>query len=693
MHGARPRTTRSLVCRLALVAAIVVSCVPTPPTSPPPGTPGTEPAAQPPWGADPAGIGNPFRERNGTVTHYVRDPEGYDGYRYPATTWQSIRMGIEDGWYADRGINHLLVYGAWRSSEHFLGLPPLDYFAVQVGTGTLADFDAMVTAARAREMGILLYLELIYVHPDNPVFVKAAADRLAGVDSFERRLFRWDDREPPTGRCPSDAGLPPAASWTSDPSIAGGRCYVQSWGELAGTLPRGFPALDFERPEAMAYAKRVLGFWIDHGADGFIFDAAHTYLGMSDPATNPEHLARQRDLHVDFVRDHVRPDGTHAVGWTQDEGVFGDHGAMAMADTIGFTHIRAQGGDDGNSFASQAIRTPAIDGRTVDQLEDHWATYVDTRRQHGGGAVASLLYGSAVTVPGPIRALDMALAGGAAGLELYFSYQHHLPDLSAEDQERFFDVLRALDASPALAPGASRERLPTPVEDPRTYAVLRRSMDGSRAALAVFNLAPEAACVTVELAGSGITVPQTTTDLAAGTPGPTLGASVVSFPLPARGWQFLEVDAGRGVPWSIVDDADDGWATGGGWARIADPSAFGGSWVGGEAHGGFAEVTFGGRTVEGWGPMWTAGSEAVEVTVDGVSHGLHGQRRSAPIDGGAVFQGQRLFTIRDLSPGTHTLRITDTGPAGAPAGIDYLRVADVDVVPPAPPAHASDCGV
>ena len=689
----RPRGTvrRSRNATLAIAVALLVACIPqdvneTPPL--PTSSPMVTTTHQPPWGADPFGTGNPFRERNGTVTHYVRDPEGYDGYSYPATTWNSIADGVRTGWYADRGINHLLIYGAWRSSEHFLGLPPLDWFDVQEGTGTIADFDVMVAAAKDRGMGILMYIQLIYVHPDNPVFVKAAADRDADIDSVERRLFRWDDRDPQTGRCPADAGLPPAASWTSDPSIASGRCYVQAWGELAGTLPRGFPALDFERPEAMEYAKRVLAFWIDHGVDGFIFDAAHTYLGMNDPLLDPDHLARLRELHVEFVRDHVRPDGTRAVGWSQDEGVFGEHGAMTTADLIGFTNIRVQGGDDNDSFVSQAIRVPELDGRTIDELDDHWATFVDTRRQYGGGAVASLLYGPSAAVPGPVRALDMALQAGGAGIEVYFSYQHHLRDMSADDQELFFDVLRALDRSPALAPGASRERLPTPEADTRAYAVLRRSMDGTRSALALFNLAAEEACVTVNLAGSGVVVPQTTTDLATGERGPRIDADVLSFALGPRAWRFLEVTASPGFPWRVIDDGD--MTVGEGWERNTDPSAYGGSRVGGETAGGFAETTFRGRSIEGWGVMRTDGSETVEVVIDGISRGAHSQRRSTPISGGGVFYGQRLFSIGDLGAGGHTLRIVDAS-SGSAAGIDYLRISDEVWVPPARPDPRTDC--
>jgi hypothetical protein len=548
-------------------------------------------------------------------------------------------------------------------------------------------------------MPLLLYLEMIFVHPENPVFVKAAEDVANGIDSFERNLFRWDERPGPQASCPDNEGLPDAGSWTSVPSIAGGRCYVQAWGELGDALPTGFPALDYERPEAMEYAKRVMSFWLDRGAEGFIYDAVHTYLGMNDPLGNPAHLARLRELHVDFPRAHARPDGSRPVGWFHDEGAFGDFSTMEGADLIGFTHVRVQGGDDFDSFATQAMRVPATDGRTVDQLDDHWATYVDTRRQQGRGALASLLYGDDDAVPGPIRALDAALQAGGAGSEYYFSYQHHLPDMSDESEERFWDVLRVLDRSPALSPGASRTRVPSASVDDRDYAVVRRSIDGTATVLALYNLGASEACIAVNLAGTGITVPQRPIDLATGEPGPELAALESYVRLPAYGYLFLDVEAESGAAWNVVDDGDAGWQTGGGWERVDDPSAFDGTRIGGNTEGGWAEYTLTGRSVEGWGRMGVAAADAVEVFVDGVSHGVHSQRREPPIEGGETFHGQRLFSISDLSPGDHVLRLVQVSPSGPEgsqteghANVDYLRVADEvwsDPATPPVPAEAA----
>jgi hypothetical protein len=152
--------------------------------------------------------------------------------------------------------------------------------------------------------------------------------------------------------------------------------------------------------------------------------------------------------------------------------------------------------------------------------------------------------------------------------------------------------------------------------------------------------------------------------------------------LPAFGFLFLDVEARPEASWELLDDSSPGWTTGGGWATVSDPSAYGGTRIGGNAQGGFAERTFTGRAVEGYGRMGAQGAQTVEVLIDGVSHGVHSQRRPPPLSGGTMWQGQRLFAIGDLAPGEHTLRIvqrTASGIPGSPtnqhAGIDYLRTS------------------
>ncbi|MFF1876691.1 OmpL47-type beta-barrel domain-containing protein [Leifsonia sp. NPDC058230] len=663
------KLTRSLV---AVGAALLLATMPLAPASAAPAAP------SPPSGPNPADAGNPFIEHNGLMWEYVRDPEGFDGFEYPATTYQSITNKIDDGWYTQRGIHHIGIYGAWKSTPEFLGLPPLDYFDAQTGTGTIDDFRDMVQSANAHGLTVVMYIELIYIHPDNPVFVKAAQDRADDVDSFESRMFRWDDRPQPQAECPSDEGLPGEVTWTRDPSIANGRCYVQAWGELGGTLPKGYPAFDFEKPEAMQYAKQVMGFWMNLGVQGFTFDAPQTYLGMQGSDE-----AKQSEL-LDFAKTYVYPDGKTRPQWLDAEGA-GTYTNMAYTDRVGYSVLYGDSGDDFNSAATQVARTPQT--VSVDQLDDFYSTWVDSRRQNGrGGWGTSVFDFDEQTMPGDLRALDAAVQAGGAGL-LIFNHQQTLnANLSADDERKFYDVFRTIDRSSALAPGASRVRIPTQ-DDSKLWAVLRQSTDKSKSALALFNFHDQEQCVTVNLGGSGITVPQRTTDLADGEPGPWLRTDETTFRLPAYGYAFLDVDAGHGFDWNTVDSSASGWNVGGGWNVIDDPSAFGGSRIGGNAPGGFAERTFEGDSVQLWGRMATDGGTQVRVFVDGQSVGDHTQRRSAPIpgSGGNAFYGQKLVSLSGLGAGSHTIRLEQINGAAGNAGgtgIDYMLTSDQTYVAP-----------
>ena len=102
--------------------------------------------------------------------------------------------------------------------------------------------------------------------------------------------------------------------------------------------------------------------------------------------------------------------------------------------------------------------------------------------------------------------------------------------------------------------------------------------------------------------------------------------------------------------------------------RSPDASAYRGGRLGGSDVGGFGEYTFSGTWVEVRGPVWPGGASAVEVFVDGVSHGVHSQRALE------TRHGVLLCRVEDLAPGEHTLRIEQLDGRPGFAGIDYLRV-------------------
>jgi hypothetical protein len=481
---------------------------------------------RPDTGSTPAlGIaGTPFSNGGSWIYHYVHTPE--PGV-YEATRFSAITERIADGYYSSRGITNLMIYAPYHSTGEFRGLPAIDFFATSPENGTIEDFRAMVAAANASDITVTMYVALIYMSPLNPIFTKAQEDRRDEVDSNERRMLRWDERVP-DGSVPPPDGAPPDELDVPRP-LEGGwawsqiaqRWYATSWGR---------PGLDFANESTREFAKDVLRFWMDLGVQGFEFDAPPSYWGMQGPDEG-----RQSEVMIATPREH-RPDWElylHAEG-------FGTYDNEAYSDRIGFTHIMINGDDDLDSFVTRAGRVPP--SGTVDQLEDQWATYFDTRRAAGRGVYAVSLYD--VDLDPRLRTLDAAVQAGM-GAQYAIDHEELIENsngavLPATTLDGLWDVFRTLRTSPALAPSASRERLPTG-DDPRAYAIKRTSLDGSRTALLVFNLHADEASITLDLTGSGITVPQRAMDLATGGHGPVLETTTPTLTIEPYGYRFLDV--------------------------------------------------------------------------------------------------------------------------------------------------------
>ena len=269
---------------------------------------------------------DPFKEGTGWFYHYVRATEDY-----PATTYASITEKIDDDFYTDRGVSNIMIYGPYRASADFRGLPAIDYFEAQAGTGSIEDFRRLVTAAHSKGITVTIYMALLSVHRTNPIFLDAEADVRDGVDSPGAHLFRWAREKPPPSETPPD--FPEyEGGWAFSETAR--RWYATSW---------GYPALDYATRETRDYIKEVLRFWLDTGVDGIEYDYVLSMLGMrSDDMTVAD--PNMVDVLITTPLAHSpRPTWLHAEG----AGQFWDEG---WNDDVGFTHILINGDEDRWSF-------------------------------------------------------------------------------------------------------------------------------------------------------------------------------------------------------------------------------------------------------------------------------------------------------------------------------------------------------
>ena len=211
---------------------------------------------------------------------------------YGATTFASITEQIESGVLAERGITNLMIYGPYASTGQWRGLPATgDLMDFDPANGTLDDWRAMVSAANERGITVTIYIALLYLHPSSPIFVQAERDRAAGVESWQSRLFLWDEREPNGAAPPSE---PPPESQIERPSEGdwafsevAQRWYATSW---------GLPALNYASDATMDFAQKVLRFWMDNGVQGFELDAPQTMWGFHTGGAGGEGELRHAEL-------------------------------------------------------------------------------------------------------------------------------------------------------------------------------------------------------------------------------------------------------------------------------------------------------------------------------------------------------------------------------------------------------------
>ena len=244
----------------------------------------------------------------------------------------------------------------------------------------------------------------------------------------------------------------------------------------------------------------------------------------------------------------IRTPTTHTPNpkWLHAEGAgqFWDEG---WNDDVGFTHILINGDEDLWSLPYAVMDDGAPGPRmTVEDLEEHWKEFFDRRRARSPalGVNAWSLYVEDLTPDQ--RALDAAVQAGMGAL-YSIDYEIIYDRMTGEERTKYDDVFRALQRSPALAPGATRVRRPANICDggsaDRVYAIERTSTDGSRTALNIYNFTNAPQCVTVDLSGSAIEVPQTPLDLSTQQDGSPIPSASYDVRLPAFGYLFLDVAA------------------------------------------------------------------------------------------------------------------------------------------------------
>jgi alpha-glucosidase len=380
---------------------------------------------------------------------------------YPRSFQDSNGDGVGDLPGITSRLDHIQRLGAsaiwlspfYPSPNADFGYDVSDYTDVDPAYGDLDDFEQLVTAARERNLRVLLDFVPAHTSIEHPWF------------RAHPEFYFWSD-EPPNNWLATFGG----SAWARDPET--GRYYLHSF----------FPEqadLNWRNPAVRAEMTKALSTWRGRGADGFRLDAVDRVLKDAElrddpPATDPFPLP----LHEEYARlSHVYSGNVPDIGLALEamRAAVGDALLIGEAylptaaldpylDTLDvvFAFEPMNAGPDADRL-KQAITTAHATGKIGWVLSNHDFTRFATRFGPDARA-ATLLF---LALPGPafiFQGDEIGMPDGP-GTE---------PPLDRHDRDRFRHPMQ-WDAS---AKGGFTSGTPwLPLVDPETRNVAAQEAD------------------------------------------------------------------------------------------------------------------------------------------------------------------------------------------------------------------------
>jgi alpha-glucosidase len=168
------------------------------------------------------------------------------------------------------GVDAVWLSPFYRSPQADGGYDVADYRDVDPRFGTLADFDALVAAAQARNLRVIVDLVPNHTSVEHAWFQEALAAG-PGSAARDRYVFRKgagpDGEQPPNGWKSVFGGT----AWTR---VEDGEWYLHLFDVSQ-------PDLNWDLPEVREEFESILRFWLDRGVSGFRVDVAHALIKES----------------------------------------------------------------------------------------------------------------------------------------------------------------------------------------------------------------------------------------------------------------------------------------------------------------------------------------------------------------------------------------------------------------------------
>ncbi|MBW3777556.1 alpha,alpha-phosphotrehalase [Aeromonas veronii] len=224
------------------------------------------------------------------------------------------------------GVDALWLTPVYVSPQVDNGYDIADYYAIDPAYGTMADFEALLAAAHARDIRIVMDIVVNHTSTEHAWFKSALGDK----NSPYRDYYIWRD--------PVDGGVP--NNWQSK---FGGSTWELD--EITGQyylhlFAREQADLNWENPAVRAEVKNIIHFWAKKGVDGFRLDVIN--LISKDQAFPNDEIGDGRRFYTDGPRIHE---------FLQDvsRDVFAPVGAMTVGEmsSTSLEHCQRYGALDG----------------------------------------------------------------------------------------------------------------------------------------------------------------------------------------------------------------------------------------------------------------------------------------------------------------------------------------------------------
>ncbi|WP_429118821.1 alpha,alpha-phosphotrehalase [Aeromonas veronii] len=228
------------------------------------------------------------------------------------------------------GVDALWLTPVYVSPQVDNGYDIADYYAIDPAYGTMADFEALLAAAHARDIRIVMDIVVNHTSTEHTWFKSALGDK----NSPYRDYYIWRD--------PVDGGVPNnwqskfgGSAWELD--AATGQYYLH-------LFAREQADLNWENPTVRAEVKKIIHFWAKKGVDGFRLDVIN--LISKDQTFPNDETGDGRRFYTDGPRIHE---------FLQDvsRDVFAPVGAMTVGEmsSTSLEHCQRYGALDGSELS------------------------------------------------------------------------------------------------------------------------------------------------------------------------------------------------------------------------------------------------------------------------------------------------------------------------------------------------------